>query len=329
MLPGWLLADLGGHAWLNRSCGVRIYRPRRAARPRSPVLCLLPTRFRPDAMKRFSRRLRPPSRSFHALLGAALLGTLALPVTAQTVSVGAGSYSLTRPSGEVGPRSFTGQAISPKVDAGFAQPIQSNDYWSSLLFPFFGDPYSNILYAQPLAAKATAAGPPDRLHAESIFVANDFLFPFQPQLTVGVAGLAASRAVPSHYGDWTVTARWAGGAAHAGGHARPRPAVRLFRDGGGRARFITTASTPSVWSNADGVLGLTIGGRHYGVFAPSGVAWTGTGTLRSSLAASRLPVGGGAAGREPGHAGAVPPARLRLRHRQPRRLGLRRGRAPD
>ena len=64
------------------------------------------------------------------------------------------------------------------------------------------------------------------------------------------------------------------------GHGLP---FVFFRLTGGDA-VITTAQTPTIWYNQDGVLGLTIAGRHFGVFAPTGSTWTGTGTLQSSLA---------------------------------------------
>ena len=201
---------------------------------------------------------------------------------AQTVQVGQGSYSLTRPSGEVGPQNSSNQSIRPKVAADFAQPVQSNDYWSSLIFPFFGDAFSNVLYAHPVNAKATAEGMQVGATGDPLFVANDHLYPWRPDLTVGAVGLAASRAVPESYGDWTVTAKWEGGPVSFEatlGHGLP---FVFFRIEGGDA-LITPSQTATVWHNQDGVLGLTIGGVPYGVFAPTGATWTGTSTRRSTL----------------------------------------------
>ena len=231
-------------------------------------------------MKRFSNPL-PFLSSLAPCALAALIGGGAPLAAAQTVQVGAGSYSTVIPSGEVGPRNFSDQPVSPKVAADFAQPIQTNDYWSSLLYPFFGDPYSNILYAHPLNARATAQGLEIGYTAEHIFAAADFLYPYRAQLTVGVEGLASSRAVAASYGDWTVTAAWEGGPASLEatvGHGLPYAFFRM--DG---PAVIRTASPPQVWSDADGVLGLTVDGKHYGVFAPTGSTWTGATTLRSTL----------------------------------------------
>lgn len=202
---------------------------------------------------------------------------------AQTVPVGQGSYALTRPSGTVGPQNAANVPIFPKVGSDFSQPVQSNDYWSSLLFPFFGDPYSNVLYAHPVNARVTAAGMQIGATGPPLFVASDHLYPWRPDLTVGVAGLAATRAVPERYGDWTVTARWEGGPAGLRatvGHGLP---YVYFRITGGDA-LVTLQGSASVWYREGSVVGLTVGGKPYGVFAPTGATWTDTNPLRSDLA---------------------------------------------
>ncbi len=214
-----------------------------------------------------------------SLLCALILGPSAV---GQPQPVGQGSYSTTLPSGAVGPQNVSGASITPKVSSSFAQPVQTNDFWSSLLYPFFGDPYSNVLYAHPVNAKATSSGLQIGYTAQPIFAAADYLYPFQPQLTVGVEGMAPFRAVADSYGDWTVTALWEGGPTSLRatlGHGLP---YVFFEITGGDAR-ITLNGSPQIWYNQNGVLGLTVNGQHYGLFAPTGSAWTGTTTLRSSL----------------------------------------------
>lgn len=211
-----------------------------------------------------------------------LVSVLTLAAEAQPVQVGLGSYSTTLPSGEIGPQNAAGQSVVPKRTADIGLPVQSNDWWSSLTYPFFGDPYSNILYAHPINARATAAGLQIGTTTEPVFVAADYLYPFAAQLTVGVEGLAASRAETAGYGDWTVTARWTDGPRTMEatlGHGLP---YVFFEMTGGRA-VLTPAQTPTIWSNSGGVLGLTVAGRHYGVFAPPGAVWTGTNPLVSTL----------------------------------------------
>jgi endoglucanase Acf2/PKD repeat protein len=201
---------------------------------------------------------------------------------AQSVTVGNGSYSTSLPSGAVGPRTFSGANATPKISASFNQPVQTNDFWSSLIYPFFGDAHSNKLYAHPLNFKATSSGLEMGYTTEHLYAANDFLYPYVPHLTVGVVGLSASQTTTQAYGDWTVTARWDDGPVTMEatlGHGLP---YAFFKINGGNAS-ITSASTPTIWYNQNEVLALTIAGKHYGIFAPTGSSWTGTSTFQSDL----------------------------------------------
>lgn len=201
---------------------------------------------------------------------------------AETVNVGLGSYSTTLPPGEVGPQNSSGQNILPKVSSTFSLPVQTNDFWSSLIYPFYGDPHSNVLYAHPLMVKAVGTGLRIGHTPTHVFAANDYLYPWSQQLTVGVAGLASPQTKAHGYGDWTATALWADAEQTMKatfGHGLP---FVFFRVSGGNA-VVTPEGGFTTWYNQGGTLGLTIQGRHYGVFAPTGSTWTGSGPLQSSL----------------------------------------------
>ena len=211
-----------------------------------------------------------------------VIGTSVVSLSAQTVSVGSGSYSTNLPNGEVGPQTFSGANASPKISASFDQPIQSNDFWSSLIYPFFGDSHSNKLYAHPVNFKASSTGLEVGYTSEHIYAANDFLYPYARHFTVGVSGLSASQTLTHHYGDWTVTALWEAGDLSMEatlGHGLP---YAFFRISGGNAA-IQCAETPIIWYQEDEVVGISIAGKHYGIFAPTGSVWTGSTTLNSTL----------------------------------------------
>lgn len=226
-----------------------------------------------------------PSNRINSLFTVAILVTLTITagtVQAQDVTVGKGSYSTSLPPGEVGPQTFNGVNVFPKVSSTFSLPAQTNDFWSSLIYPFFNDPHSNVLYAHPLNVKAKSNGLEMGYSTTPIFPAADYLFPFSKQITVGIEGLNASETTTDSYGDWTVTALWENGdkvMKATLGHGLP---FVYFAMSGGNAS-ITTEGSATVWSNTDGVLGITIDGKHYGIFAPSGSTWSGTGTFVSSL----------------------------------------------
>lgn len=201
---------------------------------------------------------------------------------AQPVTVGKGSYSTVLPSGAIGPQNFSKANVNPKVSATFSKPVQTNDFWSSLIFPFYNDPFSNNLFAHPVNFKAKKNGLEMGYTTAVTYAASDYLFPYSQQLTVGVVGLNATKATADDYGDWTVTAAWDDGARKMKatlGHGLP---FAYFIISGGNAS-ITTSAAPTIWSNQKGVLGITVEGRHYGIFAPDSSTWSGTTTLTSSL----------------------------------------------
>jgi endoglucanase Acf2 len=203
-------------------------------------------------------------------------------VHSQTVSVGAGSYSTTLPSGAIGPQYSNGQTAFPKITTDFSQPIQTNDFWSSLIFPFFGDQYSAPTFAHPLNVKAVSNGLQIGYTSTHTFGGNDYLYPFSDQIVVGVSGLSASSTETKSYGDWTVTASWKDAdqlMEATFGHGLP---YVYFKIEGGDA-IIASQQSPVIWYNQDEVLGITIDGKHYGIFAPTGSTWSGTTTLQSSL----------------------------------------------
>lgn len=212
----------------------------------------------------------------------ALLTVPALSALGQSVNVGLGSYSTSLPPGEVGPQNASGQNVLPKVSPSFSLPAQTNDFWSSLIYPFYNDPHSNVLYAHPLMVKARGTGLQIGHTPGHVFAANDYLYPFSLQLTVGVVGLSAARTETHDYGDWTATALWDDGPVSMEatfGHGLP---FVFFRVTGGNA-LVSPEGAFTKWYDQGGVLGITIQGRHYGIFAPTGSSWTGSGPLQSSL----------------------------------------------
>lgn len=210
-----------------------------------------------------------------------IISLISLPVFSQ-ITVGSGSYSTVLPPKAVGPSDFQGTPVSPKVSASFNQPVQTNDYWSSLIFPFYKSQFSNTLYVHPLVVKADATGLGIGYTKDPVFAAADYLYPYQQQLQVGIEGLTAAKTLVESYSDWAVTSSWTSGTKTLKatiGHGLP---FVYFTVTGGSATVLSKEA-PQIWSNKDGVVGLTVGGRHYGIFGPAGSVWTGTTTLKSTL----------------------------------------------
>lgn len=200
----------------------------------------------------------------------------------QSVQVGSGSYSTTLPPGALGPQNADNQPAEPLISSAFDQPVQTNDFWSSLLFPFFGDPHSAPLFAHPLIMKATSEGLQLGYTPNSIFAGQDYLFPYSQQLTVGVQGLNVSETTVHSYSDWSVTAEWTNSQQTLLATLAHGSPYVFFEVEGGNA-VIKTSSPASVWYQNNEVLGVTVEGRHYGIFAPTGSTWNTNGDLTSSL----------------------------------------------
>ncbi len=223
------------------------------------------------------------SRTFGMAGLAVLLGVvLAIGV----VSLGR-SADAALPAGAKGPSDNLGNPVAPKKTANVSGPIPTNDWWSSLVFQRYPDnPYSENMHAHPLSMRAKAGGlgisypaghniTPDGRKYENTYT-EDF--------TLGVAGLNSPDAKLDGYSDWTVRSSWSGGGASLNatfGHGLPY--VYATKTGGDAQ--VAFNGAPTVWSNAGNVVGVSIRGHHYGLFAPSGATWRQNGnTLLSSLA---------------------------------------------
>ncbi|MBM3464075.1 MAG: hypothetical protein FJX76_18420, partial [Armatimonadetes bacterium] len=185
-----------------------------------------------------------------------------------------------------GPTDMDGRPAVPKITAGFSGPVQTNDWWSSLIWKYYsGNPYSENMYAHPLAFHAQANGM-GMGYPAAVNITGDgkmYEFMYAEDLRVGISGLNAPDARTERYSDWTVTASQSDGARTlltTMGHGLP---FAYFKVSGGSAA-VTPAGPATIWHNSGGVVGLTVRGHHYGIFGPAASSWSGSGVLTSTLA---------------------------------------------
>ncbi|MEV5014303.1 glycosyl hydrolase [Streptomyces sp. NPDC053780] len=222
-------------------------------------------------------------------LAAVGLGPAATPAAAADVPVGSGSYSDTRPAGTSGPTTNTGAPVTPKVTPGAkGKPVPTNDWWSSLAFQRYGDnPYSTPMYGHPLTYQATAGGLEIGYPTTPAVVGEgrQYEYAHKRDLTLGLTGLNSPDAKADAWSDWTVTPYWSDGTRTLRttiGHGLPF----VYAKGSGGNAQISTASTPTVFADQGNVLGITVGGHHYALFAPSGSDWSLAGsTVTAALGA--------------------------------------------
>ncbi|MDH3583984.1 MAG: glycosyl hydrolase [Phycisphaerae bacterium] len=192
------------------------------------------------------------------------------------VRLGAGSYAARPPAGGHAPPT----AIYRTPASSRAHPpAPTNDWWSSLAWM----KYSERQYPHPLAVQAEARGLRVHYPGPGMTANRDAIFAFMPpggsdDLVVGHSKLEKSpEAREDGFSDWFVRVRFAAedgrGMTLSYGHGSPFVYGRI--QGGGLA--VSFARTPKLWSGSasDPTLGITINGRHYGLFAPAGSTWSG------------------------------------------------------
>ncbi len=209
------------------------------------------------------------------------------------VPVGKGAYTTELPQGRQGPSNSANQPVKPKVSSQFNKLPITHKWWSSLIWQFDPqNPWSENLFAYPLGFKASAQGvglgyttvpaiTPD-IRVTDGHVVQEYHYEYAQDLTVSVVGLQAQKTVVDDYSDWAFTALWQGQTTSlrmTTGQGLPFAYFTVQ----GTPITITPSTTPIVWYNKNGTLGVTVNGHTYGIFGPSGSQWSGTTALESTL----------------------------------------------
>ena len=178
------------------------------------------------------------------------------------------------------PSNFQGMRVAPIVTDRFDQAIPSNDWWSSVHFPVFGDQFSAPLHAHPLTVQMTNTGV--SLAAQSFQTAfetgsttREFVTPFTPDLYIDLFGSQQpNRFALDSYTDWAFTGEWQGvDTSPTTTIAQGSPFLWLknvqFNDL--KIRWDDGVTVASVDQN---IAYLTIGDDNYGLYAPAGSIWS-------------------------------------------------------
>ncbi len=183
------------------------------------------------------------------------------------VRVGAGSYTTQLPAGAKTPP----EKIYRTANAKGSMP--TNDWWSSLAW----EPLSSAMFPHPLGIKAVAGGlqvnyPGANMAASQAAIMGGG----GVDLTLGLVTVEKfPEARVDGFSDWFVSALLESEGKQlrtSFGHGSPF----VYATFGGSEPTITFKELPRVWSGSakEAVLGITIGNRHYGLFAPTGSTWS-------------------------------------------------------
>ncbi len=222
-----------------------------------------------------------------AACGAACAHTANVHFNANAVHVEGGArYSTELLEGERGPSDRAGNPATPKVTPDFRGPPPTNDWWSSLIWAFDGNPYSRPMFPHPLAVEAVANGLGVGYPSEPKILAREYHFPYAEDLRISTTGLHAPDTRVLASSDWTVTAVWNDGTRRLEatfGHGLPFVYAKVGGASGTSApgekhdARIELGAGAQTWSSKGEVLGVTVHGHDYGLFAPTGATWRADG----------------------------------------------------
>jgi endoglucanase Acf2 len=189
---------------------------------------------------------------------------------AQPVPAGAGSYRENLPANVRHPpaRAFHTENLRA--------PLPTNDWSSSAFFL----PFSDKQFPHPLAVHATKAGlrifyPGTQITAGPKAIMG--VMPDAGDLTLGHSAVDAfDAALVDGYSDWFVRLRFGDARSNVTasyGHGSPYVYATYA---GGEPRIMFAAKPTLFTGDANApALGVTVGDRHYGLFAPAGSTWEG------------------------------------------------------
>ena len=168
--------------------------------------------------------------------------------------------------------------MHPKVTSDFTGLVKTNTWWSSLIWQYDQkDPYSQNLYAHPLAMRAFKDGLGLSYPDVPKVGPREYMHMYAEDLRVGLEGLAAPDTRVASYSDWAVTAEWSGASALRATIGHGMPFVYFTKTGGAKV-VIKAAAAVDVWKDGGEAIGITVNGHNYGLFAPSKSKWQKSGT---------------------------------------------------
>ena len=200
--------------------------------------------------------------------GVAAAGLGELTGRASAASVGNGSYATTVPDGENSPPE------SAYVTDDVSAPLQTNEWWSSLLWSEYGD---NCFW-HPGFGSPTDGGLEIGTPSGWTYADEDAVLSYSTDFTLGHSAGPFADARVSDWSDWSVDARWGAGTDATLDVTLTQGSAYVFAEYAGGDALLEFDAAPTVWAEQGNVLGVSIDGAQYGLFAPAGAEWDGVGT---------------------------------------------------
>jgi endoglucanase Acf2 len=201
-------------------------------------------------------------------VGLLVLGGGLTAAVAQPVQVGAGTCFLSPKGGDK-----RMPAAVHRTEALQATAAQTNQWYSSLVF----SDTPEVIYAQPLAVKPTAAGIEFSLPGKLIVPTErrdvEVHYPHTDPLVLSPVAFEPGRAKLAKASDWSIDISMARGGDEflaTVAHGSPFVSLRVSR---GDLKLQLPAQAQRVSFDDPRVLALRVKGKNYALFGPTGVRW--------------------------------------------------------
>ncbi|MFT4834918.1 MAG: endo-1,3(4)-beta-glucanase, partial [Flavobacteriaceae bacterium] len=202
----------------------------------------------------------------------------AYKATAQTTTVGSGSYTNTYPGADEAGRNGFPSGTPQLSGNAVGKPVPTNDWWSKLL----KENHADNLFNYPMTLKTINRG------LVVTYIPFGVIGDSAP-IEVGLAGLNASKTTVADYTDWTVTMNWNDGSHDMtvtsgigmpflyfeketddvlqikvnGGTASISGELLIVENAASGADFVFYAPAGSSWSNSGSTYTSTLSGKNY------------------------------------------------------------------
>lgn len=196
---------------------------------------------------------------------------ITLPVKAQFVKVGDGSYTTQFPGVDAAGRNGYPSGTPYVTGNAKGKPIPTNDWWSHKV----KNSHSDNLFNYPYTLKTVNSGLITTYIPWGVIGDNQAVI-------VGVDGLNASAANVSNYSDWTVTMDWQNGNHHFTATSGIGMPFLYFTKATGDLASITVKSGTAAVANEMLIITDASNGADFAVYAPKGSTWNKNGTVYTS-----------------------------------------------
>ncbi|MGM0462604.1 MAG: glycosyl hydrolase [Fibrobacterota bacterium] len=203
-------------------------------------------------------------------------------VQAEIITVGNGSYTTDLPPGKQGPTDSDndGTPIDPSITDNIAGAVPTNGWGTSLVFQRNSDTqHSHPMFPHPLGLETQDRGLAMGYANEHYVHIPDepgythlahAIFGLPLDLVIGAEGLNSTHSMLDDYSDWTHTAAWEG---HDFKVTFGQGLPFVYAETGGSDARVEATGEPQVWFEDENILGISVGTRHYALFAPQGSSW--------------------------------------------------------